>query len=189
MACAFPGRIRAMAAVTMSLPTFMLDACREAAPLGVAILNGTEDPLVPYDGGDIEFRGKKRGVLISTDDTVALWRERNGCAAPPSDEQRIDPVDDDTHVDRFAWTDCEHAPVVLYRIEGGGHTWPSGSQYLPRYFIGRLSRDIDGSQEIWAFFRRSRVAALADVVEAFELERPQARPGPVSSGASSTERA
>ncbi len=153
MACHFPGRIRAIAAVTMPLPRFLVDACRNAAPLGVAILNGTEDPLVPYDGGHIEFRGRKRGEVLSTDATVAFWRERNGCSASPNSERRIDSEPDETQVDRLAWTDCEHAPVVLYRIEGGGHTWPSGSQYLPRFWIGRLSRDVDGSEEIWSFFR------------------------------------
>ena len=153
MACSFPGRIRAIAAVTMPLPRFLVDSCRDAAPLGVAILNGTEDPLVPYEGGHIEFRGRKRGEVLSTDDTVAFWRERNGCSASPTSERRIDPERDRTHVERFAWTDCQHAPVVLYRIEGGGHTWPSGTQYLPSFWIGRLSQDVDGSEEIWSFFR------------------------------------
>ena len=110
MACHFPGRIRAIAAVTMSLPDFMFEPCRDAAPLGVAILNGTEDPLVPYAGGDIEIAGRKRGEVLSTDATVAFWRERNGCLATPTSERRIDPVDDATHVDRSAWTDCEPRP-------------------------------------------------------------------------------
>jgi len=43
--------------------------------------------------------------------------------------------------------------VVLYRIEGGGHTWPGGLQYLPVRLVGRTTRDINGCDEIWEFFR------------------------------------
>ena len=37
-------------------------------------------------------------------------------------------------------------------IEGGGHTWPGGPQYLPQSIIGRTSRDIDATPTIWEFF-------------------------------------
>jgi polyhydroxybutyrate depolymerase len=33
--------------------------------------------------------------------------------------------------------------VILYEIEGGGHTWPGRYQYLGKWLIGRTSRDID----------------------------------------------
>ncbi len=42
--------------------------------------------------------------------------------------------------------------VILYTIEGGGHAWPGGTQYLPRILIGPVSRDIDATQVIWQFF-------------------------------------
>jgi polyhydroxybutyrate depolymerase len=152
IACFFPGRIRAIASVAMPLPRFMQELCRDARPFGVAILNGTDDPLVPYHGGEIQIGRRKRGEVLSTDRTIAFFRERNGCAFEPSSERRIDTARDRIHVDRIAWNDCTHAPIVLYRIEGGGHTWPSGSQYLPRFFVGRVTRDIDGAQEAWSFF-------------------------------------
>jgi polyhydroxybutyrate depolymerase len=33
-----------------------------------------------------------------------------------------------------------HAPVVLYRIEGGGHGWPGGPQFLPARVVGPIPR-------------------------------------------------
>jgi polyhydroxybutyrate depolymerase len=55
-------------------------------------------------------------------------------------------------VTRIAYTNCaDDAAVVLYRIEGGGHTWPGG-QPLPEWFAGPTSRSIDASSEMWAFF-------------------------------------
>lgn len=153
IACSFPGKIRAIAAVAMPLPRFMREPCGDAPPVGVAILNGTDDPLVPYGGGEIRVFRKQRGAVHSTEETVAFWRARNACTADPTSKRRINPEADETHVDRIAWTDCRGAPVVLYTIEGGGHTWPSGSQYLPRRVIGRVTRDIDGAEEIWSFFK------------------------------------
>lgn len=43
--------------------------------------------------------------------------------------------------------------VVLDRIEGGGHTWPNGMQYLPERLIGRVCRDINRTEVTWEFFR------------------------------------
>jgi polyhydroxybutyrate depolymerase len=44
--------------------------------------------------------------------------------------------------------------VILIRLEGGGHTWPGGLQYLPERLIGGVCRDFDATELIWTFFRR-----------------------------------
>ena len=43
--------------------------------------------------------------------------------------------------------------VVFYTVEGGGHAWPGGKQYLPVKVIGRVSRDFDATETIWEFFK------------------------------------
>lgn len=156
VACALPNRIRAIAPVAMPMPAYMLNECAAAPGTGIAILNGTDDPLVPYDGGRITVGNRQRDEVISTDDTVAFWRARNRCSAEETDEQIIDTRRDRMQVRRTSWEACEYAPVVLYRIEGGGHTWPSGRQYLPRFVVGSVNRDIDGAGEIWSFFSQFR---------------------------------
>ena len=92
VACAFPGRIRAIAPVAMPMPVFMRESCEGAPGTGVAILNGTGDPLVPYDGGQIKVGRHERGAVMSTAATVDFWRTRNGCAAEPTLTTVIDPV-------------------------------------------------------------------------------------------------
>jgi len=49
------------------------------------------------------------------------------------------------------------AEVVLYRLQGGGHTWPGGWQYLPKGVVGTVCRDIDATREIFDFFDRHRL--------------------------------
>ena len=156
VACAHADRIRAIAPVAMPMPAYMLEECAAAPGTGIAILNGTDDPLVPYDGGRIKVGKRERDKVISTDATVEFWRSKNQCSAEASDEQVINTKRDRMQVRRTSWERCEHGPVVLYRIEGGGHTWPSGRQYLPRFVVGRVNKDIDGADEIWSFFSQFR---------------------------------
>ena len=46
----------------------------------------------------------------------------------------------DLPVTLMSWRAQDAPPVFLYRIEGGGHTWPGGGQYLPARIIGRTAR-------------------------------------------------
>jgi len=60
---------------------------------------------------------------------------------------------DGTKVRKEIYGGCrDGVEVVLYAIEGGGHTWPGGLQYLPESIIGRTSRDFNASEVIWQFF-------------------------------------
>ena len=48
---------------------------------------------------------------------------------------------------------AEVTEVAFYIVQGGGHTWPGGFQYLPEAVIGRTSRDLDANRIIWEFFK------------------------------------
>lgn len=153
LACRMPGRIRAIAPVAMPLPEFLAGDCRRGPPVGLVLINGTEDPIVPYDGGAIRIRDKSRGRVLSSDATVKMFRARNRCAGARS-RQRTDNRRDGTSVERTEWTGCAGAPVALHRIVGGGHTWPSGRSILPERWVGRTTREFDGADAVWAFFSR-----------------------------------
>ncbi|MDQ2826739.1 MAG: hypothetical protein M3Y04_07255, partial [Actinomycetota bacterium] len=43
------------------------------------------------------------------------------------------------------WRSPGRPPVSLYRVEGGGHTWPGGAQYLPRRLIGPVATGLDAT--------------------------------------------
>ncbi len=155
LACRLPGRIRAIAPIAMSLAAFLEDDCRrESTPVGLAVINGTEDPMVPYDGGYITFGNDRRDRVLSTDGTIALWTERNGCGAAADSVRIIDTADDGMRVVRSDWTSCTGAPVALFRIEGGGHTFPSGRRSLLEIIAGPVNQDINAADEAWAFFSR-----------------------------------
>jgi polyhydroxybutyrate depolymerase len=152
LALALGDRIAAVAAVTASLPKVHEGATpKRRVPL--LVMNGTDDPLVPYNGGQVRVLGQDRGEILSTADTMRWFAKANGCIGAAVRNQRPDISADDTRVVVDSYDSCkDNGEVVLFRIDGGGHTWPSGSQYLPEGMIGRVSYDIDASDEIFSFF-------------------------------------
>jgi polyhydroxybutyrate depolymerase len=125
-------------------------------PVSIVILQGTEDPLVPYAGGDITLPwGTRHGAIIPTESAVKMWAERDGTVRNAVVETLPDTdLADGCRVIKFSYAQgVDATEVMLYRIEGGGHTWPGGRQYLPVRLIGRLCRDVNATEVIWQFFK------------------------------------
>ncbi len=155
MACEAPHIFAAAAPVIASLPVNLV--CIPSQPISILIMNGTEDPLVPLDGGEVHFLRTELGLAWSTHEMVAFWIEANGCDSSPHVEQLpdLDP-DDGTRITRDVYSDCDAGTrIILYTVEGGGHTWPGGSQYAPESLIGRVSQDMHAGEVIWRFFEES----------------------------------
>jgi polyhydroxybutyrate depolymerase len=137
---------------------------RPALPAAVLCIEGTRDPLVPYAGGRASgpmawmARRRARRILTGRDGRevvgaevlAADWATANGCGAAPSIEHLARRAGD-VAVDRLGWTAPGRPPVFLYRIEGGGHGWPGGPQYLPTAFVGRVAQDLDGTGILLSF--------------------------------------
>ncbi|MDA8586842.1 hypothetical protein N9L47_11345 [Rhodobacteraceae bacterium] len=150
LACNLPSKIRAIMPVAMPLPTYLVDECQNGPPIGIAIMNGTEDQQVPYNGGTIVVLGKPRDKVLSTSRTLEIWTRQNRCGGLAFKEERDRVAKDRTSVSIRQWN-CDAAPVWLFQINGGGHTWPSGRQYLPVRLVGRTSREVDAAEEGWRF--------------------------------------
>ncbi len=161
LACEANDLIAAFAPVIASFPVAFAPSCEPGRPVPVMMVNGTDDGLIQWGGGEI-FKGRRRGAggtVIPVEQTVAFWRENNGCAATPVREQLPDrDPDDGTTVQVITYSACAgNSAVTLVRIDGGGHTWPShdvAGAPLAKRLVGRKSRDYDASSAIWAFFQR-----------------------------------
>lgn len=156
VACEAADTFAAVAAVTASFPIVMADRCNPVRPISVMLINGSSDPVFPYDGGTIGLGRRSLGRVQSTPDTVARWVTLNGCQglAKAGVLPDID-HDDDSQIVVERYLPCRGGTeVTLYRVEGGGHTWPGRSPYLPRFLIGKTNRDIDATAHILDFFSR-----------------------------------
>lgn len=130
-----------------------MDDCDPARPLPVMAFHGTLDPLVPYEGGDMlgTLLRWAAGLtdaptyFVGAEDWTAAWAEGNGChPTPQAIPQQVD-------IRGTRYLDCDQdAGVILYTVEGGGHTWPGG---VPIPGVGKTTRDIDATEELWQFFQ------------------------------------
>ena len=150
----------AAAPIIANMPVDIITSCVPARPIPVLVMNGTADRMIPDDGGELGFRSDRgnRGAVFSTDDTMTWLRRFDGCddTAERQTMPHIDQSDRST-VTVVSWTQCKSgAPVVLYRIEGGGHRVPTlarrPSTIMDR-MLGHENHDIDAAEVIWAFFK------------------------------------
>lgn len=119
------------------------------------IINGTEDPLVPFDGGDIQIGNKKYGKLLSTARSVEIWTKNNQVSFKEEKFLPDNDPGDGCQVKETLYASSESSiEVIVLTIRGGGHTWPGGKQYLPERFIGKTCRDFNACEYIWLFFRK-----------------------------------
>jgi len=157
LACELSDRIAAIGVVAIQLPEHFPPVCAPKRSVSVLMMPGTEDPLVPWEGGEIGFkRGRKFGRVLSVSESIRFWTMKNQCPSSPMITYEPDRnPKDGTRVRREIYGPCsQETEVLLYAIEGGGHTWPGGDQYLPAWIIGRTSRDIDANERLWDFFKK-----------------------------------
>jgi polyhydroxybutyrate depolymerase len=150
-----PDRIAGAAVFAASLPTPDNDGCtKRGRPPPIMLVNGTADPINPYEGGTVTLFGfRSRGTVRSARDSAAYFAREAGAAGPSTDRlpARID--GDRTWVERSVWSGPGGREVVLLSVHGGGHVVPQ-SAYRPPRLLGGVTSAIDGPAAAWAFFRR-----------------------------------
>jgi polyhydroxybutyrate depolymerase len=152
--CEAPELIAAAAPIAASFPVELARTCKAPRPTPVLVINGTADPVLPYHGGAVILGG---GKVLSTDETMRFLRTVNGCTDGASVRQ-LPNTDGDSGstVSISSWTNCASAaPVMLYRIEGGGHRIPSRREEWPvaDMVLGKMNHDFETAQAIWSFFQ------------------------------------
>ncbi|KYK35392.1 MAG: phospholipase [Theionarchaea archaeon] len=153
LACELSERIAAIAMVAGAMSEELSAACSPSRPVSVLVMSGTDDPLVLWEGGNIQFGRQNLGTTLSVPDTVMYWVTHNNCSLTPAVTWLPDTQEDGTQVRKEVYNrGKEGTEVILYAIEGGGHTWPGGLQYASKRLIGRTCYDITATEIIWQFF-------------------------------------
>ena len=141
LSCKLTDRIAAVGAVAAAQEESW--NCGDPKPVSTIAFHGTADKIAPYQGGPSPIAPRP---FANIPDWTARVARRNQCKGDPI-ETRISP-----DVRRLAYTNCaENADVILYTIEGGGHTWPGG-KHLAEWIAGRTTDDINASEVMWEFF-------------------------------------
>jgi len=141
-ACALADRVAAIGVVAAGVYPLWEGPCPGRDRMPAMFIVGSADPMLATLTRH-EIEPSRSGEL---------WSRANGCSEHVV-RSIPDGVDDGTRSRRDEYRGCtDDASVVLVRVEGGGHTWPGGPQYLPAALIGSTSRDFDATEQLWRFF-------------------------------------
>ncbi len=148
-------KIAAVAPVDGSIPMNIYLNETPVSPIPVLMINNLGDPFILWDGGYIH-NDTSLGKLIGVEETAEFWAKEDNCSEIKSKEYL---PDNDPNDGTRVWlreykNNTTGLEVLLYGIDGGGHTWPDGYQYLSESIIGKTSRDINACNIIWEFFKR-----------------------------------
>jgi polyhydroxybutyrate depolymerase len=139
------------------------DWCKDQRAVPMIAFHGTADRTVPYHGGKSWVAP---GAFPDMPTWAADWARRNRCGPDPVESAVA------ADVTRLEYSNCaDNAAVVLFTVNGGGHSWPGGGP-LPEWLVGSTSRSIDATSQMWAFFREHRLLR-----EGREPAVPAPRPG------------
>lgn len=156
LACEMSDQIAAFAPVISTMGQALKDSCHPARAVPILMVNGTKDPLLTW-GGQIHWvrHAFRDSRITSVPEMVNFWRQEDHCSVVPHTEflPNLAPKDGTT-VQRVRYTGClPTSTVEQFIIQGGGHTWAgSTDNKLSRLGLGKMSRDINLTEQIWQFF-------------------------------------
>ena len=113
LACYLSDRIAAVAPVSGSMYIESQGNCNATHPTSIAVFNGTQDFIRPYNGYE--------GFLLPVEEAVSFWVGHNNISMPPATDSFSTRG---LTVERSVYSGGEGgASVALYKVIGGDHVW------------------------------------------------------------------
>lgn len=152
LVCEASDRIRAAAVISGGLRRDQI--CPFTQPVSVLIAHGTADPIVPYDGGEIQVLRESLGHALPFQETARRLRMGLGCADSPDTVIHTNRLPDDhTSITTERYDRCQsRRRLHVVTIHGGGHTWPDGWSSVPPEIVGPLSKEWNAADRSIEFF-------------------------------------
>ena len=162
VACALADRVAAVAPVAGITD---VAGCKPALRVPIVAFHGTADPFLAYDGGlgpsvaklpapdgsgktlgELGARNRPKGPSVP--DVLRSWARRNGCTGQASEKHIA------ADVTELSFACPAGADVELFRVEGGGHSWP-GSAFSKQIeaVVGPTTDSISADEVMWTFFQ------------------------------------
>jgi polyhydroxybutyrate depolymerase len=129
--------------------------------ISVLLIHGTDDPLVPYKGGDVGFGDHSgRGAVWSVDATRDFWLRVDGLQDAESATYEFPHIGvDPTRAGRITYGPDSGPQVEVLTIVKGGHVEPSTRFHYGALYsriVGAQNRDVEAAEEAWDFFKNKK---------------------------------
>jgi len=157
--CNMADRVAAIAAVGAAMPKTMI--CLPARPVPALFINGTDDPIVPDNGGTYK---PGHFHVLSAEDSTKTWAKFDRCEEKPAQDKLPSSDKGGKETKTFTYSACkDNAQVMLYSVKGGGNTWPGGEPYTSEKEVGKTSNAINANEAIWSFLVTKKIAGESGV--------------------------
>jgi len=159
-----PDKLTAFAAIVASNP--VNSKCTNSTmPISALFMNGTEDPINPFEGGQVgdsdsggNSNNNSRGEVFSAQATIDYWVNRNQTDTIPvvTDFANTNTSDNCTAKKYVYSNGSNNTEVAFYEVLGGGHTEPSIAERYSdafKWIVKEQNGDIEMANEVWDFFK------------------------------------
>lgn len=173
LACDIGDQIAAIGVVAITGLETVCKSCSSRRNMPVMFFIGTDDPLCPRENGEAKQLGAlgnslgigdltvtpqlaKFADIMTAEEVAEFWANHNGTSPSPRLERIADKDSRDGCTvtrEQYGGGDRE---VVVYTINGGGHSWPGGLGFVIEGKLGRTCMDISASELLWQFFHSHR---------------------------------
>lgn len=156
-------RSRVVAAIAPIVAAMPEVPCSEPdEPISILFILGTEDPLSPYEGGEVSPVTGGRGTVLSAQESVNLWTLFNQTDSTPMVVELPDiNMMDNSTVTQYTYSNgLQGTEVVLLEVDGGGHVEPSINQQYSialELLLGAQNHDFEMARVVWSFFANKRL--------------------------------
>jgi polyhydroxybutyrate depolymerase len=149
-----PALFRGFAVISANLPTETNDGCLDMEqPVSLLLMNGTNDPINPDEGGEVILDGQSFGSVMSTGQNLDHWLRVSNCDTTAKRVTRFPPNGEGvTVVQKTFLSPTSQKTVSIVKVVGGGHIIPNPNFRIPIKKMGHLNTDVNGPRLIWDFF-------------------------------------
>ncbi len=133
VACESGTEVASVAVVGATMSIALSNNCSPSTRVPLIFVMGTEDRYFPWDPpADTTNRWD-----LSAEETISFWASTNGCSGDRTAENVYTEPISNIEVWREVYETCfVGGDIDIYRLERGGHTWPTG-EWSASWTIGR----------------------------------------------------
>jgi polyhydroxybutyrate depolymerase len=156
LAMELPEKIKAIGLVASNFGKNQIEKLDTNQPFSIIVIHGEDDPVFPYNEGEIGVFNKPRGKVLGVNKTIDYMLNLNGNSTEPLISEIENTTNDNCNSEHLKYPNFENSmlKVELINVSGGGHTWPGAKeQRLITRIVGVTTQDFSACDKLWVFFK------------------------------------
>lgn len=117
-----------------------------STPPRLLYITGTEDPLNPFEGGDIFIGNSYAGTKPDVEEMILRWTSLLNCESQFAIETQQD-------IRTYEFDCSVNGQLKMLALIDHGHHWPGAGSLFPISLVGENTSSLNANEVIWEFFK------------------------------------